>query len=112
VGSSAAHAVRALSLIASGRISLLQHNVCFAATGPPADARFFDWVARRSPAPRPPGVKLTYLERGAYGTAIGIALVSVFVDAPINMLIVSVLRSIRNRGTFCIWCSVLAPSTA
>jgi hypothetical protein len=73
---------------------------------------FLDWVARSSPAPRPPGVKLTYLERGAYGTAIGIALVSVFVDAPINMLIVSVHRSIRNRGTFCIWCSVLAPSTA
>jgi hypothetical protein len=52
---------------------------------------FLDWVARRSRAPRAPGIRLTYLERGAYGTAIGIALVSVSVDVPINMLIVSVL---------------------
>jgi hypothetical protein len=36
-------------------------------------------------------VRLTYLERGAYATAIAIALFSVFVDIPINMLIVSVI---------------------
>jgi hypothetical protein len=52
---------------------------------------FLNWIARRGPPPRPAGVRLTYLERGAYSTAIAIALFSVFVDIPINMLIVSVI---------------------
>jgi hypothetical protein len=56
---------------------------------------FLSWAARRSPPTRPDGVKLTYLERGAYSTAIAIALFSVFVDIPINMLIVSVLPMIE-----------------
>lgn len=63
---------------------------------------FLSWITRRNPPVRPDGVKLTYLERGAYSTAIAIALFSVFVDIPINTLIVSVLPMIdpEQRSIF------------
>lgn len=58
---------------------------------------FFGWMTRRNPPARPEGVKLTYLERGAYSTAIAFALFSVFVDIPLNMFIVSVLPIIESE---------------
>lgn len=45
---------------------------------------FLQWLRRRVPAARPEGVALTYLQRGAYGTAIGFVMVSLFLELPIN----------------------------
>ncbi|HEX9173273.1 MAG TPA: hypothetical protein VF861_11465 [Telluria sp.] len=61
---------------------------------------FASWIMRRSAPPRPDGVKLTYLERGAYSTVVAIALFSVFVDIPINMFMVSVLPMVEPDQRF------------
>lgn len=45
---------------------------------------FLRWLRRRPPMARPEGTALTYLQRGAYGTAIGFAMVSLFLEFPIN----------------------------
>ncbi|MBQ5950506.1 hypothetical protein [Massilia sp. ST3] len=46
-------------------------------------------LRRRPHADLPDGVALTYLERGAYGTAAAIAFVSVFVELPLDAMIVN-----------------------
>ncbi|BDT57141.1 hypothetical protein MasN3_06350 [Massilia varians] len=45
---------------------------------------FLQWLRRRPAAARPEGMALTYLQRGAYGTAIGCAMVAVFLELPID----------------------------
>lgn len=45
---------------------------------------FLQWLRRRRPAARPQGTALTYLQRGAYGTAIGCAMVAVCLELPID----------------------------
>lgn len=45
---------------------------------------FLQWLRRRKPLARPEGTALTYLQRGAYGTAIGCAMVAVFLELPID----------------------------
>lgn len=45
---------------------------------------FLQWLRRRTPPARPEGTALTYLQRGAYGTAIGCAMVAVFLELPID----------------------------
>lgn len=54
-------------------------------------AGFAHWLRRTAMQRRPEGVALTYLQRGAYGTAVGIAMVSLFVELPINVLIVNLM---------------------
>ena len=51
---------------------------------------FMQWMLRR-PAPQrlPEGIALTYLQCGAYGTAIGIAMVSLFLELPIDFLLIN-----------------------
>ena len=46
-------------------------------------------IKRRRPEPLPDGMQLTYLERGAYGTAASIAFVCVFLELPIDAMIVN-----------------------
>lgn len=48
---------------------------------------FFGWLRREQPAARPDGTRLGFLDQGAYSTAIAIALFCVFVELPINALI-------------------------
>lgn len=50
---------------------------------------FTQWLLRRTPAPVAEGVELTYLQRGAYGTAIGVAMVALFLELPINVLLIN-----------------------
>lgn len=45
---------------------------------------FLQWLRRRTPPRRPEGTALTYLQRGAYGTAIGYAMFAVFLELPID----------------------------
>ncbi len=45
---------------------------------------FLQWLRRRAPHARPEGMALGYLQRGAYGTAIGCAMVAVFLELPID----------------------------
>ena len=52
-------------------------------------AGFSHWLLRRQPLPAPPGIALTYLRRGAYGTAIGVAMVSLLLELPINVLLIN-----------------------
>lgn len=52
---------------------------------------FLQWVRRRAPAPRPDGLALTYLQRGAYGTAIGVVMVALFLELPINILMIHLM---------------------
>ena len=54
-------------------------------------AGFAHWLRRSAIQGRAEGVALTYLQRGAYGTAIGIAMVSLFVELPLNVLIVNLM---------------------
>lgn len=50
------------------------------------------WVCRRpNPARRPDGVALHYLEKGSYGTAAAIVLVSIFGELPVSHLIASLM---------------------
>ncbi|KFI08110.1 hypothetical protein JN27_06670 [Massilia sp. BSC265] len=42
------------------------------------------WLRRHAPLPRPEGTALTYLQRGAYGTAIGYAMFAVFLELPLD----------------------------
>lgn len=48
---------------------------------------FLQWVRRRTSAPQPAGVALSYLQRGSYGTAIACAMVSVFLELPLDFAI-------------------------
>ena len=50
---------------------------------------FAQWLLRRASAPVPEGVALTYLQRGAYGTAIGVAMVALLLELPINVLLIN-----------------------
>lgn len=55
---------------------------------------FFQWMRRRPDTAQttaPDGIALTYLQRGAYGTAVGIVMVSLFLELPINILVVNVM---------------------
>ncbi|MCC2974956.1 hypothetical protein [Massilia sp. IC2-476] len=52
---------------------------------------FLQWLRRSPPAARPEGLALTYLQRGAYGSAIGIAMVSLFLEMPIDILLVNLM---------------------
>lgn len=52
---------------------------------------FFGWLLRRAQPPRPAGLALGYLERGSYGTVICCLLVALFVEAPIDVMIASLL---------------------
>lgn len=52
---------------------------------------FLQWLRRRTPAPAPEGLHLTYLQRGAYGTAIGVVMVALFLELPINAYIVHLM---------------------
>lgn len=46
-------------------------------------------MRRPAPAPLPDGIALTYLQRGAYGTAIGIAMVALLLELPIDFLLIN-----------------------
>jgi hypothetical protein len=61
---------------------------------------FAQWLRRRAIQGRPEGIALTYLQRGAYGTAIGIAMVCLFVELPINVLIVNLMFNDPNTRLF------------
>ncbi|MBC3860512.1 hypothetical protein H8K32_00225 [Undibacterium jejuense] len=50
-----------------------------------------NWVLRRQLPARPTGKPLGYLERGSYGTVIGIIFVAMFVEIPFDVLIASVI---------------------
>ena len=51
---------------------------------------FMQWMLRRpAPACQPDGIALTYLQRGAYGTAIGMAMVALFLELPIDFLLIN-----------------------
>lgn len=52
---------------------------------------FMQWLRRRPSASRPEGLPLTYLQRGAYGTAIGVAMVTIFLELPIDVLFAHLL---------------------
>lgn len=52
---------------------------------------FAQWLRRRAPAPRPEGQALTTLQRGAYGTAIGAAMVALLIELPIDVGIINLL---------------------
>lgn len=52
---------------------------------------FLQWIRRRAPAPRPEGIALGYLQRGSYGTAIGVVMVALFLELPANVLVINVL---------------------
>lgn len=52
---------------------------------------FFDWVRRRPQPARPEGLKLTFLEQGAYSTAIAIGLFALLVELPLDMAILPLL---------------------
>lgn len=52
---------------------------------------FFGWMLRRAQPARPAGLALGYLERGSYGTVICCLLVALFVEAPIDVMIASLL---------------------
>lgn len=48
---------------------------------------FLQWLRRRAPAAGPHGSALTYLQRGSYGTAIGIAMLMLFLELPIDVVV-------------------------
>jgi hypothetical protein len=53
---------------------------------------FVQWARGRapaSPAREPDGIALTYLQRGAYGTAVAVAMVALFLELPIDFLILN-----------------------
>ena len=50
---------------------------------------FAQWLRRRPAASMPEGIALTYLQRGAYGTAVGVVMVALFLELPIDVLIVN-----------------------
>jgi hypothetical protein len=52
---------------------------------------FFNWLLRRPQPARRSGTPLGYLARGSYGTVIGCALLALFVELPIDVLIASLL---------------------
>lgn len=52
---------------------------------------FFGWLLRRAQPARPAGLALGYLERGSYGTVICCLLIALFVEAPIDVMIVSLM---------------------
>ena len=58
---------------------------------------FAHWLRRRAPERRPEGVALNYLQRGAYGTFVGIVMVSLFLELPINVMIVNLI--FKDPGT-------------
>ena len=52
---------------------------------------FFSWMLRRPQPTRPAGTPISYLERGSYGTLICCLLVAMLIEAPIDVLIASVM---------------------
>lgn len=52
---------------------------------------FFGWMLRRAQPVRPAGLALPYLERGSYGTVICCLLIALFVEAPIDVMIASLM---------------------
>jgi hypothetical protein len=52
---------------------------------------FFGWMLRRAQPARPAGLALGYLERGSYGTVICCLLVALLVEAPIDVMIASLM---------------------
>ncbi|MGI4843964.1 MAG: hypothetical protein ACRYF7_11685 [Janthinobacterium lividum] len=50
---------------------------------------FLQWLRRRPPVARPEGTALTYLQRGAYGTAIGCAMVALLLELPIDFAVIN-----------------------
>jgi hypothetical protein len=52
---------------------------------------FFYWLRRESPPARPSGLRLTFLEQGAYSTVIAFGLFSVFVELPLSAAILPLL---------------------
>ncbi|SFD90139.1 hypothetical protein [Massilia yuzhufengensis] len=52
---------------------------------------FLRWLRRRPAATAPEGTALTYLRRGAYGSAIGVVMVALFLELPINILLVNLM---------------------
>lgn len=52
---------------------------------------FLLWLRGFAPPARPQGRGLTYLQRGAYGTAIGVAMVALLLELPINVLLVNLM---------------------
>ena len=52
---------------------------------------FFCWLRRQPRPTRPPGLALTYHERGAYSTAIAFGLFSVLVELPLDAAIMPLL---------------------
>lgn len=51
----------------------------------------FSWALRRPHPVRPIGAKLGYLERGSYGTVVCCALLALFVEMPLDVMIVSLM---------------------
>lgn len=49
---------------------------------------FFGWLRRQPKPARPDGLKLTYLEQGAYSTALAFGLFSVLVELPLDAALV------------------------
>jgi hypothetical protein len=58
---------------------------------------FLQWLLRRPRAAGPQGLALGYLQRGAYGTAIGFAMVALLLELPIDVMIVNLM--IDDAGT-------------
>jgi len=52
---------------------------------------FLQWLRRRPSVSRPEGQALGYLQRGAYGTAIGVVMVALFLELPIDVLLVNLM---------------------
>ncbi|CAN7609901.1 hypothetical protein [Massilia sp. LjRoot122] len=52
---------------------------------------FGQWLRRRAPAPVPQGLTLSYLQRGAYGTAVGIVMVALFLELPANVVVINMM---------------------
>ncbi|WP_020655667.1 hypothetical protein [Massilia niastensis] len=57
-------------------------------------------LRRQAPAPRPDGVALTYLERGAYGAAAAGVLVSVLLELPVHAMLVNLF--VKDAGRLAI----------
>lgn len=61
---------------------------------------FFGWVRRQPPPARPAGLKLTFLEQGAYSTVIAIGLFSLLVELPLGAAILPlVVKDADTVGT-------------
>ncbi len=72
---------------------------------------FLAWVRRQPHPARPAGTVLTYTERGAYSTVLGIAIFSVCIELPLDAAIASIfIDEPRVRATLHV-CSLFSAAT-